>query len=150
MRKTTKHIFRDGPIALSFVIPLLFLSTCAVKKPPSASQAIRDSLPATTTIPGNWTSPDTSSAAVETGWLKSFNDPPMEAIVTESLKNNLDLQAAATRIVVAANIVTEVRAQMLPIIGISGTSSGTGLYSEPGGFLTEKRSSELRRVATIS
>jgi multidrug efflux system outer membrane protein len=85
---------------------------------------------------------------VETGWLKSFNDPQMEAIVAEALKNNLDLQAAATRIVVAANIVTEVRAQMLPIIGVTGSASATGLYDEPGGFLGKKRSS-VKNTSTI-
>src|SRR5580692_8245422 len=121
MRKIVKHIFRAALLASSFAIPLMFVSACAVKKPPSTSQAIKDSLPATTTVPQSWTSSGTSSAPVETGWLKTFNDPQMEAIVAEALKNNLDLQAAATRIVVAANIVTEVRAQMLPIIGIAGT-----------------------------
>src|SRR5271156_1013942 len=141
MRKLTKHIFRTARRALSFTIPLLLLSACAVKKPPSASQAIKDALPPTTAIPENWTSADTSSAAVETGWLKSFNDPQMEAIVAEALKNNLDLQAAATRIVVAANIVTEVRAQMLPIIGVAGDAATSGMYDENGGFLGKHRSS---------
>src|SRR5271154_2857420 len=65
----------------------------------------------------------------------------MEAIVAEALKNNLVLQAAATRIVVAANIVTEVRAQMLPIIGIAGAAATSGMYDENGGFLGKHRSS---------
>jgi multidrug efflux system outer membrane protein len=72
----------------------------------------------------------------------------MEAIVAEALKNNLDLQAAATRIVVAANIVTEVRAQMLPIIGVTGTASATGLYDQPGGFLGQRRKS-VKNTSTI-
>jgi outer membrane protein, multidrug efflux system len=148
MRQTTKHVFRYAPLGLSFAILLLFLSACAVKKPPSTSQAIKDSLPATTAIPENWTSPDTSSAAVETGWLRSFNDPQMEAIVAEALKDNLDLQAAATRIVVAANIVTEVRAQMLPIIGVSGSATATGRYDEPGGFVGKMRAS-VKNESTI-
>jgi multidrug efflux system outer membrane protein len=148
MRKIVKHIFRAALLASSFAIPLMFVSACAVKKPPSTSQAIKDSLPATTTVPQSWTSPDTSSAPVETGWLKTFNDPQMEAIVAEALKNNLDLQAAATRIVVAANIVTEVRAQMLPIIGVTGTASATGLYDQPGGFLGQRRKS-VKNTSTI-
>jgi multidrug efflux system outer membrane protein len=148
MRKIVKHIFRAALLASSFAIPLMFVSACAVKKPPSTSQAIKDSLPATTTVPQSWTSPGTSSAPVETGWLKTFNDPQMEAIVAEALKNNLDLQAAATRIVVAANIVTEVRAQMLPIIGVTGTASATGLYDQPGGFLGQRRKS-VKNTSTI-
>jgi multidrug efflux system outer membrane protein len=148
MRKIVKHIFRAALLASSFAIPLMFVSACAVKKPPSTSQAIKDSLPATTTVPQSWTSSGTSSAPVETGWLKTFNDPQMEAIVAEALKNNLDLQAAATRIVVAANIVTEVRAQMLPIIGVTGTASATGLYDQPGGFLGQRRKS-VKNTSTI-
>jgi multidrug efflux system outer membrane protein len=146
--RNTEHIFRNASLALSSAILLLFLSACAVKKPPTTAQAVRDSLPSTTTISQNWTSPDTNSAPVETGWLKSFNDPQMEGIVAEALKNNLDLEAAATRIVVAANIVTEVRAQMLPIIGITGTASATGLYDEPGGFLGQRRKS-VKNTSTI-
>jgi len=148
MREIAKHIFRNASLALSTAILLLLLSACAVKKPPTTARAIKDSLPDTTTIPANWTSPNTSSASVETGWLKSFNDPQMEAIVAEALKNNLDLQAAATRIIVAANIVTEVRAQMLPIIGVTATPSATGLYSEAGGFLGKRRKS-VKNTTTI-
>jgi outer membrane protein, multidrug efflux system len=141
MTGIAKQVFCKAPLALSFAIPLLFLDGCAVKKPPVPSQVVKNSLPTTTTIPENWTSPAESSAPVETGWLKSFNDPQMEAIVDEALKNNRDLQAAATRIVVAANIVTEVRAQMLPIIGITGEGSVVGLYDEKGGFMGKMRSS---------
>jgi outer membrane protein, multidrug efflux system len=141
MKRTTKHTFRKTSLAMGCAIPLLLLSACAVKKPPSTSQAIKSSLPPATTIPENWTAPAMSPAPAETGWLKNFNDPQMEAIVAEALKNNLDLQAAATRIVAAANIVTEVRAQMLPIIGISGAAATTGLYDEKGGFLAKSRSS---------
>jgi outer membrane protein, multidrug efflux system len=137
--ETKRPLFLQAPPVLCLALALVPLTACAVKKPPTVAEAIKNSLPPTTTIPQNWTSPDTSSAQVETGWLKSFNDPQMEAVVAEALKNNLDLQAAATRIVVAANIVTEVRAQMLPFIGLQGTASATGLYGKPGGFLAERR-----------
>jgi NodT family efflux transporter outer membrane factor (OMF) lipoprotein len=141
MKRIIIYTFGKAALAVVLTIPLLLLSACAVKKPPAPSQVIKNSLPTTTTIPDNWTSLDTSSAPVETGWLKSFNDPQMEDIVAEALKNNLDLQVAATRIVVAANIVTEVRAQMLPIVGLSGSGSVMGLYDQPGGFLGRTRSS---------
>jgi outer membrane protein TolC len=51
-------------------------------------------------------------------------------------------------IVVAANIVTEVRAQMLPIIGVTGSASVTGLYREPGGFL-QKTGSSVKNSSNI-
>jgi NodT family efflux transporter outer membrane factor (OMF) lipoprotein len=109
---------------------LLLLSACAVKKPPSTTQTVNNALPPTTKIPEQWTAQGTSAAPVETGWLKSFNDAQMEAIVAEALKNNLDLQAAATRVQVAANLVTEVHAQMMPMVGVVGAAQYLGRYNQ--------------------
>ena len=109
---------------------LLLLSACAVKKPPSTTQTMNNALPPTTKIPEQWTAQGTSAAPVETGWLKSFNDPQMEAVVAEALKNNLDLQAAATRVPVAANVVTEVHAQMMPIVSVVGEAKYLGRFRQ--------------------
>ncbi len=114
----------------AWMVLLVLLCGCAVKKPPVTSQAIKESLPPATEIPDQWTSPDTSSAPVETGWLKGFHDPQMEAIVAEALHNNLDLQAAATRVQVAANIVTEVHSQMMPMIGVVGSAQYLGRFRQ--------------------
>jgi multidrug efflux system outer membrane protein len=108
----------------------LLLCACAVKKPPATTQVVKDSLPPTTSIPEQWTSTGVNSAPVETAWLKSFNDPQMEAVVAEAIKNNLDLQAAATRIQVAANVVTEVHSQMMPMIGIVGEAKYLGRFRQ--------------------
>jgi NodT family efflux transporter outer membrane factor (OMF) lipoprotein len=64
------------------------------------------------------------------GWLKAFNDPQMEAIVAEAIKSNLDLQAAATRVQVAANVVTQVHAQMMPMIGVGGEAKYLGRFHQ--------------------
>lgn len=109
---------------------LTLLCACAVKHPPTTAQTIQQSLPETTKIPAEWTSPDASSAPVLTDWIKSFADPQMEAVVAEALKNNLYLQAAATRIDVAANIVTQVHAQIMPLVGILGSGTYLGRYDE--------------------
>ena len=109
---------------------LLLFCACAVKKPPSTTQAVKDSLPPTTSIPEQWTSTGVNPAPVETGCLKSFNDPQMEAVVAEALKNNLDLQAAATRVPVAANVVTEVHAQMMPIVSVVGEAKYLGRFRQ--------------------
>jgi len=109
---------------------VVLLCACAVKKPPLTTQVVHDSLPPTSTIPDQWTSTPVNPAPVETGWLKSFHDPQMEAIVAEALRNNLDLQAAATRVQVAANVVTEVHAQLMPQIGIAGEAKYLGRFHE--------------------
>jgi outer membrane protein, multidrug efflux system len=121
-----------GPVALilASAILALFTAGCAVKRPPDTAQVVKDSLPAATKIPDQWTSRGVSAAAVQTGWLKSFGDPQMDAIVAEGLKNNLYLQAAATRIDAAANIVTEAHSQMLPMVGVLGSGTYLGRYNQ--------------------
>src|ERR1039458_10309110 len=107
--------FGPGVLILASAMLALFTAGCAVKGPPDTTQAVKDSLPAATKIPEQWTSQGVSADPVQTEWLKSFGDPQMDAIVAEGLKNNLYLQAAATRIDAAANIVTEAHSQMLPM-----------------------------------
>ena len=122
--------FRKLALGVGGTGVLLLFCACAVKKPPSTTQAVKDSLPPTTSIPEQWTSTGVNPAPVETGWLKSFNDPQMEAVVAEALKNNLDLQAAATRVPVAANVVTEVHAQMMPIVSVVGEAKYLGRFRQ--------------------
>ena len=108
----------------------LLLCGCAVKRPPTTQQLVRDALPPTTTIPDAWTMKDVPAGPVSDGWVKSFADPQLEATVAEAIKNNLDLKAAATRIAVADNIITEAHSQMLPIVGASGAASIMGRYNQ--------------------
>lgn len=109
---------------------LVLFCGCAVKHPPNTSQTIQQSLPETTKIPPQWTSQGTDQAPVVTDWITSFNDPLMEAVVAEALKNNLYLQAAVTRIDVAENIVTQVHAQLLPLVGALGSATYLGRYDD--------------------
>ncbi|MGB8437607.1 MAG: efflux transporter outer membrane subunit, partial [Burkholderiales bacterium] len=51
-------------------------------------------------------------------WLKSFNDPALDAIVAEAIAPNLDLRQAAERVRIAQQNVVVVGAQLLPQIGV--------------------------------
>jgi len=121
---------RRGLTATIAIVLVILLSACAVKKPPTTNESIKKSLPPTTTIPDQWTSAGTNPVPVPGDWLKTFGDPQMEAIVKEALRNNLYLQAAATRIDVAASTVTQVRSQMLPMIAATGSATYLGRYDE--------------------
>lgn len=116
--------FRMAAVAI-----LLVLCGCAVKRPPDTARVLRDSLPPSTTIPEAWTT-RSSSAVVEAAWIKTFDDPQLEALVAEALQNNLYLQVAATRVDVAANIVTQAHSQLLPWIGATGSASYLGRYGQ--------------------
>ena len=49
-------------------------------------------------VPENWsTVPKAEPFALQKGWLKQFNDPQLEMLVFEALRNNQDLAAAAAR-----------------------------------------------------
>lgn len=93
---------------------------CAVKQPPPAADTVKDALPATTAIPPAWKSNAGAGGSVVTDWLRTFSDTQLEALVDESLRNNLDLKAAATRIAVADALVVQARSLLYPQLAIAG------------------------------
>lgn len=110
---------------------VLLLCGCAVKRPPSAQQLVNDALPPATTIPEAWSNKDAVAGPVADGWIKTFADPALDAIVAEAIKNNLDLKVAATRIAVAQDLIAESHSQMLPLIGVAGSGQYLGRYNQP-------------------
>ena len=108
----------------------LLLGGCAVKRPPPTADLVRGAMPPATTIPGTWSNKDVPAEPVADEWVKTFADPQLEAIVAEAIKNNLDLQAAATRIAVAENMITEAHSQMMPIIGATGSATYLGRFGQ--------------------
>ena len=74
-------------------------------------------------IPEQWASVSTVSIDVEDGWVGSFNDLELEAIVIEAIEHNHDLKAAAARLSAAASTARIVGADLLPRIsaGFNGS-----------------------------
>jgi NodT family efflux transporter outer membrane factor (OMF) lipoprotein len=97
------------------VIAIVFLAGCALKPAPTQPEMLAAALPAGTHIPGTWKA-DSRTSAVADDWLKSFNDPQLDAIVAEAMANNLDLRQAAERVEIAQQSVAVVGAQLLPQI----------------------------------
>jgi len=104
--------------APSFVAVFLaaLLGGCALAPPPQHSDLVDDALPKGTTVPPAWMA-DASSAAVADDWLKSLDDPLLDAIVAEAIANNLDLRQAAERVTIAQQSAVVVGSQLLPQIG---------------------------------
>jgi NodT family efflux transporter outer membrane factor (OMF) lipoprotein len=92
------------------------LAGCALKTPPTHTEVVDQGLPSGTRIPPAWRA-DPSGGEVTNDWLKSFNDPWLEAIVAEAIVNNLDLRQAAERVKIAQQSVVVVGAQLLPQVG---------------------------------
>jgi outer membrane protein, multidrug efflux system len=93
------------------------LSGCALKTPPTHSEVLDQALPARTRIPPTWKA-DSIAHAVADDWLRSFNDPALDAIVAEAIAHNLDLRQAAEKVRIAQQNVVVVGAQLLPQIGV--------------------------------
>ncbi|MFO1398108.1 MAG: TolC family protein [Burkholderiales bacterium] len=89
---------------------------CALTTPPDHDAIVRGVLPKTTAIPPAWQA-QAANAAVADDWLKSFNDPTLQALVAEAITNNRDLAQAAERVRIAQQAVIVVGAQLLPQVG---------------------------------
>src|SRR5829696_4728953 len=85
--------------ALSVAV-LVALAGCKLAPPPKPADYRGEALPAMQVAP-QWTGGETSGP-LAAGWLKSFGDPQLEALVTEAVAHNPDLRVAAARVQVAA------------------------------------------------
>lgn len=116
--------------------PLLLvacLSGCALSAPPEQAAVVQSALRDSTLIPDNWRAPaDTDS--VSGGWLASFNDPGLEAVVTEAVANNLDLRAAAGRVDAVRQAVGIVSAKLKPQVGVALGASGVRDADQDQGY----------------
>jgi len=93
------------------------LSGC-LSKAPSHAKVLKDSLPQGTQIPAAWTAGSGVDGIVANDWLKSFNDPHLDAVVAEAIAHNLDLVQAAAQVEVARQNVVIVASQLKPQIGL--------------------------------
>lgn len=125
-RQTTTLILSAG-----FAGSMLAVVGCSsgAKPGPQRQEIIADSVDAEN-VRGEWAQA-AEAGRVPNGWLKSFNDRDMEAVVAEALKNNLTLRGAATRVTAAEAAAVQAGAKMGPSIGAGG-SAGAGAV-EGGG-----------------
>ncbi len=117
------------------------LAGCALTPPPNHGDVVVKALPQGTRIPPAWVA-EPAGGEVANDWVKSFNDPALEAIVAEAIANNLDLRQAADRVAIAQQSIIVVGAQLLPQVGVvaggratrdqdhSGTSTVTRAFAE--------------------
>lgn len=114
---------------LSSGVLCLLLAGCAaaLQEPPKSQEVLQDALPETTVVSAAWAAPSDDSGAVDDGWLADFNDPQLNALVTEAisaqnpnmriLSAQVDRAEASTRLAAAAK---------KPMVGVGANLSGTG------------------------
>ena len=114
---------------------VLALSACAVEQPTSIDETARTALPESTGIaPAYVEAANAATGAVTDGWLKTFNDPQLEAIGAEAINNNLNLRVAVARVDAAAGFATQAGAELKPVIGAGGRGLAADGFSagDPG------------------
>ena len=70
---------------IAFLLFTWLGTACSVKTPPTTGEVVEDALPPTTDIPAEWTEPAGDTGDVDDGWLESFNQPELEALVQEAI-----------------------------------------------------------------
>ncbi len=123
----------------ALVVATAVIAGCALKAPPTHTDVVDQALPKATRIPPAWRA-DHREGDVTNGWLKSFDDPPMEAIVAEAIANNLDLKAAAAKVAIAQQAVIIVGSKLSPWVGAQLGANTTkdfddGTFSSTSAFL---------------
>jgi len=116
------------------------LAGCALKASLTHPEVVEQALPATTRIPPVWKAAPAADPVTD-NWLKSLDDPALDALVAEGIANNLDLRIAAAKVAIAQQAVIVVGSQLLPQVGAvlggratndedhSGTSDSTIAYA---------------------
>ncbi|HSC96490.1 MAG TPA: efflux transporter outer membrane subunit [Burkholderiales bacterium] len=100
------------------------LAGCALKAPPKADEIRQQSLP-NLTVPAQWAEKGGAPSAVTNGWLATFNDRQLEALVRDALLYNPDLQVAAARMEQAAGYVRLAGATLYPQVNLLARGGGT-------------------------
>lgn len=75
-------------------------------------------------LPPQWVAQGTRPEAVESGWLKEFNDPELTALATEALTYNADLQVVQARVEQARNLMEAAGGALMPTLAIGAKTSG--------------------------
>ena len=110
--------------ALCSVLAVAVMGGCALKDPPKREDAAREALP-NFKVPDTWTAQPAASTAIQTGWLASFDDPQLNALVAEAVANNPDLRVAASRVEQAASYVKAAGATLWPQVNALARGGGT-------------------------
>ncbi len=104
---------------------VLLLVACASPQPnPTQEEVVEQALPETTDIAAEWGTV-LQQGGVADGWLKSFQDEQLEAIVEEALKHNRDIAALSSNLTIAANLARQAGANLLPAVNVGGAATST-------------------------
>ncbi len=112
---------KSGAMRIVLFGAWLLVGACAIGPAPERNQIVDQAMPEVA-VPGVW-STAAAKGRVPDGWLKSFDDPVLEALVGEALRNNLDLRGAAGRLEQARAEAQSAGAGLRPVVGAGGAAT---------------------------
>ncbi len=116
---------------LSAAVLAVLATGCALKAPPSGEELNRQAY-GEVVPPAAWAAAGATAGAVEDGWVGSFGDERLNALVAEAIVHNTDLRAAAAVVEQAAAYVRIAGGNIYPAVNLlGGVSSSKGDGSEP-------------------
>ena len=116
-------------LSLSIAFLAVWLAGCGSIAPSqkqvdrNVTEAVQQQAPAT---PTQWQSA-ADSGTVQAGWIESFNDSALTALVIEAQENNRDLAAAAANVDRAWALARQAGAALKPSVGLTGDAARTGV-----------------------
>jgi NodT family efflux transporter outer membrane factor (OMF) lipoprotein len=121
---------------LAVCLLVVLLSACATKlaEVPERDEIVQDALPETTTIAAEWAAPADDTGAVDVGWLASFNDPQLMALVNEALNTQNPRMRVMSAFVDRAEAMARLGgAALQPTVTLGGSLSQTSGNSAVSG-----------------
>lgn len=112
---------------------ILGIAGCTVAPPPPQAAVLNEALPAGARPPAKWSNA-ADSAAVSSGWVASFHDKRLSALVSEALANNMDLKIAASRVEEARQALVIAGSPLFPAVGVDASGHAGRDFSSEDSF----------------
>lgn len=123
---------------LILIIVLIFITGCSKQLPTHEDVANQTVKKEQFNEPKVWKQVE-DSGAVNTDWVKTFNDPILEELIKEGLANNREIRSLKIQIAKSQSLVKKAAAALKPTVGLSGKYSSRNsdaLNEIHGGGLT--------------
>lgn len=101
----------------------LTITGCTLKQPPKQVEMVDAALP-TVEVPAEWSAEELDVGLVDDGWIETFDDSKLVALVDEAMANNPDLRISAAQVDRAAALLANADAALQPNIGLAGDVTG--------------------------
>jgi NodT family efflux transporter outer membrane factor (OMF) lipoprotein len=112
------------PSLAALITPIaLAVAGCALQSPPAPKDIQAQSMQ-NVKMPGQWVSPGGAGGVVADAWLAAYNDPQLDALVSEALVYNADLRVAVGRVEQAAAYAKLAGATLYPAVDVLAHGGG--------------------------